>query len=972
MNSEARTPSPQRSIPLGGRAVAAYERDGDQRALNAAFMESQDFATTNSSKHNSSREDTFKTPSSMHKRFDTPGRNDKRWGLGDSRSLQDICEQGFSKSMQKIQGLILEEVKSELAQPLSDLHRRISENKESEGRMGVALAEMVALVHQLQHDFRVSAVDMSPVRQELQEFRTSEAANLAAYREEMRNMESRLSQDLSQVLSEVQAIRGSELKQVQTVVVSEIRMEIHAAFGKAHPMEALAEQCDSQLTQLLSMQKSLKSDYEKNHEVLQIMHEESVQQYAGLEPTLEAQLYKHISSKGWSDGIAGVISQVKTTQDVLNQDTKIVMAELTKIQQALHLDFAEVLEDMRTVENVDPEGGRGKLLDHFADIPLGTHGHAAAPVGLREPALAITDVKEVGEEDDVFDASAMQAEMKEAKGVQIGKKRFREYWAQTQAPPKSDQASQTDPWLMKDQKKKVTRRRDMPGGHTEEKGRHKAMFADAEEMKKKMRAQLIKPQYNVADLYHQTGCAQAIATNWIFDNITLSVIFLNAIWIAVDTDYNDADVLLDADLIFQLAENAFCAFFTFELSVRFIAFNGKRHCLRDAWFIFDFFLVALMIFETWMIPVIMLMTGSTGSSGIGNAGVLRMVRLVRMARVTRMARLLKAIPELVILIKGIRSAARSVSVFFLLWLIIIYIFAIVFVQLTSEDDIGKRYFDSVPAAMNTLFLDGILPDSAELVNNLRVAEWILYPIIMFFIMLAAVTVMYMLVGVLVDVVGVIAAAEKEGMMVANIALELRQAFSDVGRNCDMPITRYEFQNLLSEPQVAIIIARADVDVIALSDTAEVIFEDPEFDARGLEFEKFIEIVLNTRGSNMATVKDVKDQCRLMKRSFASHIESLLKDVKEQFRAVLDVMYEINANQEDEDPWDLIRVSGGAGTKGMGATSSISTSSFASSAFMPRKSMMGAAHSTNFSEAIGTFTAGLPHTSEHGMPSNAWE
>merc|ERR1719359_2587454 len=115
----------------------------------------------------------------------------------------------------------------------------------------------------------------------------------------------------------------------------------------------------------------------------------------------------------------------------------------------------------------------------------------------------------------------------------------------------------------------------------------KTVFADAEAMKKQARQKLIQKSYNVFDYYHTTGCAQRIARSAIFENVTLLIVIFNALWISVDADHNKADVLIDAHPVFQVAENSFCLFFTWELLTRFAAFRQKRNCLRDSWFVFD-------------------------------------------------------------------------------------------------------------------------------------------------------------------------------------------------------------------------------------------------------------------------------------------------------------------------------------------------------------------------------------------------
>merc|ERR1712217_832217 len=112
--------------------------------------------------------------------------------------------------------------------------------------------------------------------------------------------------------------------------------------------------------------------------------------------------------------------------------------------------------------------------------------------------------------------------------------------------------------------------------------------------------------------------------------------------------------------------------------------------------------------------------------------------------------------------------------------------------MTKGDDIGNQYFESVPVAMNTLLLDGILPDAAVLVNDMAGANPILWPFIMGFILLASLTLMYMLIGVLVEVIGVIAVTEKEVMTVSAVASDLRDALEHLGTDTEKPFGKTEF------------------------------------------------------------------------------------------------------------------------------------------------------------------------------------
>jgi len=244
------------------------------------------------------------------------------------------------------------------------------------------------------------------------------------------------------------------------------------------------------------------------------------------------------------------------------------------------------------------------------------------------------------------------------------------------------------------------------------------------------------------------------------------------------------------------------------------------------------------------------------------------------------------------LIKGIKAASRAVIVFFMLWIIMVYVFAILCKQLTMNEPIGVQYFDTVPEAMATLFLDGVLPDFSEFSSDILLAKPVLFPIIMFFIMLAGVTIMYMLVGVLVDVVAAIAGAEKEGQKVSDVAEDMRDAFKAICRPTETPITLFELNKLILEPDIIEVLTDAEVDIPCLLDSTDMIFEDPENDENGLSFERFLDIVLNLRNSSVATVKDCKEQLRAIKKMVAVTNESTLAQMRKQFKETNDNIWEM--------------------------------------------------------------------------------
>jgi len=93
----------------------------------------------------------------------------------------------------------------------------------------------------------------------------------------------------------------------------------------------------------------------------------------------------------------------------------------------------------------------------------------------------------------------------------------------------------------------------------------------------------------------------------------------------------------------------------------------------------------------------MLKMGTQNQANISDVSILRIARIVRMLRISRMARILRAVPELIILLRGVKAASRSVFVFFSLWLIIIYVYALIFRQLAQQTGTTEsRYFESSP------------------------------------------------------------------------------------------------------------------------------------------------------------------------------------------------------------------------------------------------------------------------------------
>ncbi|CAJ1439973.1 unnamed protein product, partial [Effrenium voratum] len=97
------------------------------------------------------------------------------------------------------------------------------------------------------------------------------------------------------------------------------------------------------------------------------------------------------------------------------------------------------------------------------------------------------------------------------------------------------------------------------------------------------------------------------------------------------------------------------------------------------------------------------------------------------------------------------------------------------------------------------------------------STWYLWPLTVFFLALVSLTVMYMLVGVLVEVVQVVSSVERESLSVTFMASEMRYELKKLGFQPDGPISKSDFQRAVVEPPIARIVHAVGVDVVMLCD-----------------------------------------------------------------------------------------------------------------------------------------------------------
>ncbi|CAK9078193.1 unnamed protein product [Durusdinium trenchii] len=209
----------------------------------------------------------------------------------------------------------------------------------------------------------------------------------------------------------------------------------------------------------------------------------------------------------------------------------------------------------------------------------------------------------------------------------------------------------------------------------------------------------------------------------------------------------------------------------------------------------------------------------------------------------RLVRLLRYMPEVIILVKG--------SVFFTLCMLglLIYVYGIAFKHLCKDSfAVLCVYFQTLSQSMFTLFYSGCFFDGISMLAEMMFAESFIFGILlMSFLLLAPLTVMNMLVGVLVQVLQVLSQVENDAITTAFLHEQTRKIFAAMDLNNDGNVDVEEFAKLVKQPNM-VILGRLGLD-------------------------EFVTQIQAFRRTNQVTIKDLL-QFRLMVR----------KDTEEVLRA----------------------------------------------------------------------------------------
>ncbi|CAK0791456.1 unnamed protein product [Prorocentrum cordatum] len=368
---------------------------------------------------------------------------------------------------------------------------------------------------------------------------------------------------------------------------------------------------------------------------------------------------------------------------------------------------------------------------------------------------------------------------------------------------------------------------------------------------------------------------------------------------AVDTNWNKADSIVDAHPVFIVAENIFCLYFTVEWVIRLMAFEEKLYGLNSNWFMFDTVLVVMMVLETWVAVAILLRRILDDDSfSLGDVAILRLLRLLRLSRLVRM---LRALPELLILVKGALRAMKTVMFVISLLFAITYVFGIAMVLLLEGTSAGAEMFPTVPQAMYSLLLYGTLLDNLVFVcAKLEESSVVGLGVFFIYIALAALTVLNMLIGVLCEMVSLVAHQEKDRMLTILAEEKLALVIKNLDQNDDFRLSKREFLDILVNPSAAQALTDIGVDPIGVIDFADLIFSNEVGQEADLSFEEFMEIILQLRGTNSSTVRHMIE----LKHMIAQQLDDLTREVQEYHRH-MDITHSFSPASFKGDPVDSL-------------------------------------------------------------------
>mmetsp|Transcript_33072 Transcript_33072/g.76423 ORF Transcript_33072/g.76423 Transcript_33072/m.76423 type:complete len:606 (-) Transcript_33072:115-1932(-) len=355
--------------------------------------------------------------------------------------------------------------------------------------------------------------------------------------------------------------------------------------------------------------------------------------------------------------------------------------------------------------------------------------------------------------------------------------------------------------------------------------------------------QEILEEQGLADFREEEPVKPKLVDRTEFESVVGVLIGINALVMGFEADLGQK-----GDVGWIVIENFFCLLWISEMLLKFWFF--RLDYFYSSWNVFDFFLVMLNIFETWVIPAMSI-------NDLNALGVLRIVRVLRILRLLRLIRLMRLFKNLWLIIVGFRESLSTLFWVLLLLLVVIYVFAI-FLRLTLDCDMQYQhwgdcpeYFGSMVRTMYTLFqvitLESWSQVFARPIINVQPAFFFVF---LFFLFLTTFGILNIIVGVIVENT-LNAAKQNADLQERRLQRQLRQElesirilFEDADSDGSGTLEVEEFVEILADETIQHTLTRMEIPV----EDPRTLFEilDPQ-STGSISFPIFAQGVLKVKG-----------------------------------------------------------------------------------------------------------------------------
>jgi len=204
-----------------------------------------------------------------------------------------------------------------------------------------------------------------------------------------------------------------------------------------------------------------------------------------------------------------------------------------------------------------------------------------------------------------------------------------------------------------------------------------------------------------------------------------------------------------------------------------------------------------------------------------------------------------------VITKGLMVVTRTVFFICLLLTLLVYVFAILFVQFTRGTSINSEgRYDHVASAMLSLVLSGLIPDMAPMTYALAKENAFYAFLFLLFILFGFITILNMLVGVLVQVVGAVATIESETAQLTQVKRLILD--NGLGWTEDETLTTQDIAMVFAEDRIVVGFRELGIDTDDLFEHSKFVFRDKE----QIQLRDFWQLVTQHRGNSSVKVKDL--------------------------------------------------------------------------------------------------------------------